>query len=164
RPLMHPVLFRVPGLDWPVRTFGALVAGGILFGLWVWGKLLARYGDDPKEDPQRASQAALWLVGGVLVGARLFYVGVEVTRYLAADVTPAMRTYLKDGQHSAEAPSPEELVAARRVQVGYDFLHDPFQVLLIWQGGLVMYGGLIGGVLFGIVGARKYGLNPWNGL
>ena len=81
---MHPVLFKVPGTDFPVRTFGALVAAGILLGLWVWGKLLARYGEDPKQDPQRASQLALLLVIGIIVGARLFYVGVEVTRYLLA--------------------------------------------------------------------------------
>jgi prolipoprotein diacylglyceryltransferase len=161
---MHPVLFRIPGVDWPVRTFGALVAGGILFGLWVWGKLLARYGEDPKEDPQRASQAAIWLVVGILVGARLFYVCVEATRYLAADTTPAMREYMKGDARAAEKLSPKELTDAHTVQVGYDFLHDPFQVLLIWQGGLVMYGGMIGGILLGILGARKYGLNPWNAL
>ena len=46
--------------------------------------------------------------------------------------------------------------------MGYDFLHDPFQVLLIWNGGLVMYGGLFGALLLGVVGARRHQLNPWN--
>lgn len=163
---MHPVLFRLPGLDYPVRTFGALVACGILLGIWVWGRLLARYGDDPKQDPQRGSQAAMWIVIGVLVGARLFYVGVESTRYLAADLSDDMRAYLAAGERGAAAGklSSEALEAARQVSVGYDFLHDPFKILLIWQGGLVMYGGMIGGILFGLYGARKHGLNPLNAL
>ena len=155
---MHPLVFE--GFPW-LRTFGALVAGGILLGLWVWGKLLARYGEDPKQDPDRSSQVALWLVIGIVIGARLFYVGVEVTRYLTADLSPAQVAYL-DGP--VDATPDEEQVEAARVRVGHDFLHDPFQVLFIWQGGLVMYGGLIGGMLFGLYGARKHGLNPWRGL
>lgn len=161
---MHPVLFRIPGLDFPVRTFGALVACGILLGIWVWGRLLARYGDDPREDPQRGSQVALWLVIGILVGARLFYVAVESTRYLTAGLSTAQRAYLDGDERVAGAAelSPEEIDAARRVSVGHDFLHDPFKILLIWQGGLVMYGGMIGGILAGLYASRKHGLKPWN--
>jgi phosphatidylglycerol---prolipoprotein diacylglyceryl transferase len=161
---MHPVLFRLPGLDFPVRTFGALVAAGILLGLWVWGRLLARHGKDPAQDPERASQVALLLVIGILVGARLFYVGVEVTRYMTTERTAAMQAYLAGDARAAGTLAPAELEAARRVQVGHDFLHDPFQILLIWQGGLVMYGGLLGGMLLGLYGARKHGLEPWRGL
>src|SRR5262245_47206959 len=165
---MHPVLFRIPWIHFPVRTFGALVAAGILLGLWIWGRLLARYGSDPKEDPQRASQAALWLVIGILAGARLFYVGVEVTRYVTADLSPAMKAYLAgDEKPLGSLDEQEREVAMRgasRVKVGHDFVHDPFQILLIWQGGLVMYGGMIGGMLLGLHGARKYKLEPWRGL
>jgi prolipoprotein diacylglyceryltransferase len=161
---MHPVLFRIPGLDFPLRTFGALVACGILFGIWVWGRLLARYGDDPRQDPQRGSQVALWLVVGILAGARLFYVGVEVTRYLAADLGDAQEAYLDGEERGTATLSEEEKEGASRVAVGHGFLHDPFKVLLIWQGGLVMYGGLVGGILCGLYAAMKHGLQPWNGL
>jgi prolipoprotein diacylglyceryltransferase len=163
---MHPVLFRVPGLDFPVRTFGALVACGILFGIWVWGRLLARHGDDPKEDPQRGSQVAIWLVVGILAGARLFYVAVETTRYLAADLSEAQTDYLagKERRANGAGLTEEEKEAASKVNVGRDFLHDPFKILLIWQGGLVMYGGLLGGILFGLAAARRHGLDPWNAL
>src|SRR5262245_12826507 len=163
---MHPVLFRIPGLDFPIRTFGALVACGILLGLWYWGKLLARHGDDPRNDPQRGSQVAIWIVLGVLGGARLFYVCVESARYLSADVSGNVAAYLDSGERGAESAklSPEELATARRISVGHDFLHDPFKILLIWQGGLVMYGGLLGGVLLGLHAARKQGLHPWNAL
>jgi len=161
---MHPVLFRVPGLDFPLRTFGALVACGILFGIWIWGRLLARHGNDPREDPQRGSQVALWLVIGILVGARLFYVAVETTRYLTADLDDAQHAYLDGEERGSTTLAPEALEAARKVSVGHDFLHDPFKILLIWEGGLVMYGGLVGGILFGLLAAKKHGLNPWNGL
>ena len=163
---MHPVLFKLPWIDFPVRTFGALVACGILLGIWVWGRLLARYGDDPARDPERGSQVALWVVVGVLAGARLFYVGVESMRYLTADVDANVAAYLAAGDSGVGAPAltADELVVARRVRVGYDFLHDPFKIVLIWQGGLVMYGGLLGGVLLGLYASRKHGLNPWNAL
>jgi prolipoprotein diacylglyceryltransferase len=162
---MHPVLFHVPGLNVPVRTFGALVACGILLGIWLWGRLLARYGDDPAKDPERGSQVALWIVVGVLVGARLFYVGVESARYLTANVSDAVRAYLANERSAPPVVlSPEEQALARRVSVGHGFLHDPFKVLLIWQGGLVMYGGLAGGILLGFLAAKRHGLQPWNAL
>jgi prolipoprotein diacylglyceryltransferase len=159
---MHPVLFEIPGLGFPVRTFGALVAAGILVGLWVWGKLLARHGRDPKEDPQRASNVAMWLVVGILVGARLFYVVVESTRYLTADLSDTQVDYLAAG--TIGDLNTNQITAANKVRVGYDFIHDPLQILFIWQGGLVMYGGLIGGILIGLLGAKRHGLNPWSGL
>jgi phosphatidylglycerol:prolipoprotein diacylglycerol transferase len=165
---MHPVLVTIPGLDFPLRSFGALVAAGILVGIWLWGKALARWGDDPKLDPERGSQSAMWIVVGVLVGARLFYVGVETTRYLGAGLSEAQVAYLDADAEArgkaAEALSPAEVEAARKVSVGHGFLHDPFEIVMIWRGGLVMYGGLIGGVLFGLRAARKSGLQPWNAL
>src|SRR6185295_9747980 len=117
---MHPVLFKVPGLGWPVRTFGALVACGILLAIWLWGRLLARYGEDRQRDPERGSQIAIWVVVGVIVGARLFYVGVESARYLSADVTPAMKDYLAAGDRGAAGASlsEAELATARKVSVG----------------------------------------------
>src|SRR6185503_5312657 len=154
---MHPVLFTVPGLGFPIRTFGALVACGILLGIWLWGRLLARYGDDPRNDPERGSQVALWIVVGVLAGARLMYVGVEVTRYLSADVSENTGKYLAAGPHGpAPELSPAEQEVASNVGVGHRFLHDPLTVLFIWQGGLVMYGGLAGGILLGLFAARKH--------
>jgi prolipoprotein diacylglyceryltransferase len=165
---MHPVLVTIPGLGFPIRTFGALVAAGILVAIWVWGKALAKYGDDPKQDPERGSQAALWIVVGVLAGARLFYVAVETMRYLRADLSPAQVAWL-DADAKARAAAgaelaPEAIEAARKVSVGHDFLADPLKVVMIWQGGLVMYGGLIGGILLGLHAAKKSGLNPWNAL
>lgn len=166
---MYPILFEIPGLGFPIRSFGVLVAGGIFLGIWIWGRLLAVYGDDPEEDPLRSSQVAVWVVVGILLGARMMYVTVESSRYLRADVTEEMELYLAASDRGAAAgqlvaSAPEQLEAARKIAVGYDFLHDPVKILLIWQGGLVMYGGMFGGMLLGMWSTRRYGLAMWNGL
>ena len=163
---MHPILFEIPGVGFPIRSFGVLVAAGIFLGIWVLGRLLARYGDDPENDPERGSQVAMWLVVGIVLGARLMYVVVESARYLGAEKTEAMQAYLDAEDRSTTlglfAEAPEDLERARALTVGYEFMHDPLQILFVWQGGLVMYGGLIGGILLGILGARKYGLRVAN--
>ncbi len=168
---MHPVLFEIPGLGFPIRAFGATVAAGFLVGLWLWGKLLARYGDDPRQDPARGSQVALWILIGVIGGARLMYVTVETTRYLRAERTPAMQEFLDaaPGERGGVAlrlgaEPADEVERARPLTVGHDLLHDPLQVFFVWRGGLVMYGGLFGAVLLGVWSAKRNGLHPWNAL
>ena len=169
---MHPVLFEIPGLNFPVRTFGVLVAAGFLLAVWLWGKFLARYGRDPVNDPVRGSAVGAWILVGVLGGARLMYVAVEGARYLSADKTPGIERYLaadrRTGRDQVAAElrstAPAELEHAQRLSVGYDLLHDPIQILFLWRGGLVMYGGFLGAVLLGTWAARRHGLDPWNGL
>lgn len=164
---MHPVLFRIPGLDFPVRSFGVLVAAGFLIGAWLWGKLLSRYGDDPKRDAERASDVAMWILVGVLAGARLLYVVVESARYLGADTTPAMLEFLSASDRASSAARlsaehAEELARARPLTTGYDFLHHPTEILYVWRGGLVMYGGFAGAILLGLWAAKRKGLDPRN--
>jgi phosphatidylglycerol:prolipoprotein diacylglycerol transferase len=135
---MHPVLFEIPGLGRPVSTFGVLVAAGFLIGSWLWGRALQKYGDDPAGDPDRASHVTLWILFGVLAGARLFYVVVELARWIAAGKPDGM--------------------------AGAGYVADPLSVLFIWEGGLVMYGGLAGGILLGCWSAKRIGLAPSRGL
>ena len=164
---MHPVLFEIPGIGFPIRSFGVLVAGGMFLGIWLMGRLLRKYGDDPEEDPLRASQVAVWIVIGILVGARLMYVAVESARYLSTDVSEAADAYLsaRFGGPPATTPlGPEELGVVDAIEGGYGFVHDPVRILLIWKGGLVMYGGLLGAVLLGMWSSRKNGLSVWNAL
>jgi prolipoprotein diacylglyceryltransferase len=77
---MHPILFKIPGLGFPIRSFGVMLAIGFLTGSWILGKLAERYGDDPKEDPARYSRITVWVLAGVVLGARLMYVIVEIGR------------------------------------------------------------------------------------
>jgi phosphatidylglycerol:prolipoprotein diacylglycerol transferase len=128
---MHPILFEIPWLHFPVRAFGLMVAIGFLVGSHLYGKLAARYGDDPENDPARYSRITVWIVVGVVIGARLMYVLVEILR---------------------------------GSEVGQGFRADPFSVFYIWKGGLVMYGGLIGAILFGTWSARREKVRPLHAL
>lgn len=42
-----------------------------------------------------------------------------------------------------------------------DFRHAAWSVLALWQGGLTLYGGLVGGTVGGLVAARRLGLPMW---
>jgi phosphatidylglycerol:prolipoprotein diacylglycerol transferase len=119
---MHPILFEIPGLGWPIRSFGVMVAIGFLVGSHIFTRLAARYGDDPKNDPARYSNITVWIVVGVMIGARAMYVIVQ------------MLMGTEDGKH---------------------FLADPLAILRIWEGGLVMYGGMIGAIGFGMWAAKR---------
>lgn len=138
---MHPILFTIPVPDFlsesglPIRAFGAMVAIGFLVGSHLLGKLAARYGDDPEGDPDRYAKITIWILVGVILGARLMYVGVEVGQELVA-----------------ETPDPQS--------VGRSFLDEPLRMLAFWEGGLVMYGGFIGAVLLGMWSARREGVRP----
>lgn len=136
---MFPVLFEIPGFGWPIRSFGVLVAIGFLLGLHVWRRLLERYGEDPKQDPERASAAAMAILVGVIGGGRLMYVLVEVSKYLALD-EPTGR------------------------EIGAQYLDDPLKIFAVWEGGLVMYGGFLGAIALGLLSVKKHGLNPLNAL
>ncbi|MEZ6005592.1 MAG: prolipoprotein diacylglyceryl transferase [Planctomycetota bacterium] len=122
---MHPILFEIPGLHWPVRAFGLMVMLGFLVGahfLTGWGtKGSAR----PAEAKVGFSALPLWVLFGVVAGARALYVIVEISG---------------------------------NTDVGRGYREDPLSMLFVWQGGLVMYGGAIGGLLAGWLATRKYKL------
>ncbi|MFT5285728.1 MAG: phosphatidylglycerol:prolipoprotein diacylglycerol transferase [Planctomycetota bacterium] len=133
---MHPILFEIPGLGLPIRSFGVMLAIGFVVGAHLWSKLAGKYGDDPEQDPARVSQLVLWTVIGVIAGARLMYIIVEVSKYLLSD-------------------NPIETSPGAR------YLDDPLSIFFIWQGGLVMYGGMLGAAGLGLIKARKFGLRPF---
>lgn len=121
---MHPVLFELPR-GYPLRSFGVAVALGFLLGSWILGRLAARGSPDPAAARERYGAVTMWVLVGVILGARLMYVGVEV---------------------------------AKGSQDGQMYLSRPWTILAIWQGGLVMYGGLFGGLLGGALGVRRHRL------
>jgi len=67
---MHPRLFEIPFIHWPVGAYGPMLVLGFLAAI-----TLIRYlSKDLGTDPQHIVNAALYsLIGGV-IGARLFYV------------------------------------------------------------------------------------------
>ena len=131
-PSMYPVLFEIPGLGFPLRSFGVMLALAFLVGVHLAGRFSERFGDDPVEAPARLSQVGLAVLIGIVVGARLFYVSVEVLRYLVAEDGAGM--------------------------TGQKFISEPFEMFAVWNGGLVMYGGMLGAMLFGVISARRQAL------
>jgi phosphatidylglycerol:prolipoprotein diacylglycerol transferase len=73
----------------------------------------------------------MWVLVGAILGARLMYVIVEVSKYWSG------------------APNAE---------VGQSYVEAPWEILYIWKGGLVMYGGFFGAALLGLHASRKAGL------
>ena len=77
---MHPIVFEIPGLGLPIRSFGLMVAGGFLLGMWIMNLLVRRYGADPDAELAKYSAVQVWILVGVILGARLMYVIVEIAR------------------------------------------------------------------------------------
>ncbi|MEY2746805.1 MAG: prolipoprotein diacylglyceryl transferase [Planctomycetota bacterium] len=48
--------------------------------------------------------------------------------------------------------------------VGQGFLEDPLSIFYVWQGGLVMYGGMLGAIGLGMWRARQLGVAPVHAL
>ncbi len=67
---MHPKLFEIPIIHWPVGTYGPMLVIGFLAAI----TLIRHLSRNITTNPQHITNAALYsLIGGV-VGARLFYV------------------------------------------------------------------------------------------
>jgi phosphatidylglycerol:prolipoprotein diacylglycerol transferase len=67
---MHPTLFHLPYIDYPVRSYGAMLTIGFLTGVWI----AMRRAERVKADPDVVLNLGfICLICGV-VGARVFYV------------------------------------------------------------------------------------------
>ena len=73
---MYPVLFTIFGF--PVRSFGLMVVLGFLLGSHIYAKLGARYAKDPAQEAPGFAAVPIWVLVGILLGARAMYVLVEV--------------------------------------------------------------------------------------
>ncbi len=124
---MHPILFELPG-GFKLRSFGVMVALGFILASWMFVRLAARGAKDPSAERARLEALPMWILLGIVIGARSLYVVVELCR----------------GSETGQA-----------------YLDKPWEVLFIWQGGLVMYGGLIGAAIGGYLGTQKLGLSFW---
>ncbi|MBN1972094.1 MAG: prolipoprotein diacylglyceryl transferase [Sedimentisphaerales bacterium] len=85
---MHPRLFEIPVIHWPVGTYGPMLVLGFLAAITLIRYLSKNLGTDP----QHIINAALYsLIGGV-AGARIFYVVHYFDRY-KDDLLGVFRTW-----------------------------------------------------------------------
>jgi len=130
---VHPILFRIPGVDWPIHSFGAMFALAFFVGAHLMELLARRYGDDPENDPKRMASIALWVLLGIVAGGRLLYVIVHPDEFTRDETG--------------------------RVLSGPEVIG---RTVAIWKGGLVFYGGLIAAFVVGIWRVRRYGMRLWH--
>jgi phosphatidylglycerol:prolipoprotein diacylglycerol transferase len=67
---MHPELFEIPFIHWPVRSFGVMMVIGFLLGFYLLGKL----GHKISSNPELITNLSLYCLIAGVVGARVFYV------------------------------------------------------------------------------------------
>ena len=121
---MKPELFRVPFLDLPVHSYGAMIVLGFLLSIWFASREVRRRGLPPI-----VYDLGLVMLLSGLVGARIFYVALQYDDF----VLPC-----EHGGGAGGGP------------LHPDGHFDWAEVAAIWHGGLVFYGGAILGGLAGL--------------
>jgi phosphatidylglycerol:prolipoprotein diacylglycerol transferase len=74
---LHPVLFTIPGLNWPLHTYGVLIVVGFLGAMYVaWREAMrqGQYADDVLD-------FAFWALLGGMIGARIVFILVNWKQY-----------------------------------------------------------------------------------
>ncbi|GAB4577377.1 MAG: prolipoprotein diacylglyceryl transferase [Anaerolineales bacterium] len=99
---IDPVIFSIG--HFMVRWYGIIVVTAIILGVW----LTAREAERKGFQKQAIYDAALWVVLGGLLGARLFHV---------LDHWP------------------------------HEYAANPVRALYVWEGGLAIWGGVVGGLI-----------------
>jgi phosphatidylglycerol:prolipoprotein diacylglycerol transferase len=74
---MYPELFRIPGVNLPVATYGVLLAIGFILALWLTARMAARDGL-PKD---RVYDLGLYILASSLIGSKLLLVITEWNEY-----------------------------------------------------------------------------------
>ena len=115
---MHPLLFEIPFLHLKIHSYGVMVALGMLVGIWVSVLRAKRAG----VAPDIFYDIGLWSMVAGILGARAAYVAQNLEQYSGEQFW-----YLFQASWLTWLKIP--------------------RALAIWEGGQVLYGGLILAVL-----------------
>ncbi|MFT5441526.1 MAG: phosphatidylglycerol:prolipoprotein diacylglycerol transferase [Myxococcota bacterium] len=66
---MYPILFTIPGIDYPISSFGVMMAMGFLAAYWLTARELPSKGIDP----ELSSNLLLFVMIGGVLGAKLYF-------------------------------------------------------------------------------------------
>jgi phosphatidylglycerol:prolipoprotein diacylglycerol transferase len=130
---VYPVLFTIPGLNLPIYTFGLMFALAFLLGSLLLERLAKKFGDNPAQDPVKFANLSIWVLVGIVLGARLMYCAIHTQEFT--------------GGSDGSSPSIIQMV---------------MHVLSVWKGGLVFYGGFILAFLLGLWKLKAYKLRVWH--
>lgn len=129
---MLPVLFHVPGLGYPLHSYGVLIVTGFVLALFVTFRQARKIGAD-EELHEHTLDFAFWALLGGFIGARLVFIFVNWEDYTV---------------HHPYVP----------LDFGPIHIKEFPALLAVWRGGLVFYGAAIGGFLSFMMFAHKRGL------
>ena len=175
---MHPVLFKIPGVDWPLHTYGVLIVFGFLCAMLVAWREARRQG----KYVDYVLDFAFWALLGGMVGARIVFIAVNWKQYFVTNVWdsigpfPASVAVMAVGflvtaigvlGLGSEGNRAKAFVGVGVVCliVGKFVVGDsplgPWNVpavLVVWKGGLVFYGAALGGFIAFLFFARARGI------
>jgi phosphatidylglycerol:prolipoprotein diacylglycerol transferase len=84
---MYPTLFRIPLLDFPISSFGVMLAVAFLVGSWITARRMAEEG----LDPELATTLLVYVMLGGIFGSKLYFAvdvslreGIPFTKLLFA--------------------------------------------------------------------------------
>ncbi len=78
---MHPILFRIPFLGWPIHLYGVMIVTGFMLALYVvfrQAKRIGKYEEDILD-------FGFWALLGGILGARILFIIVEWRQYFIDD-------------------------------------------------------------------------------
>lgn len=135
---MHPILvpLKIGNMDFSLHTYGAMIALGFIVGLIVALREARRTGVNKYD----VLDLVFWVALAGFVGARLLFIVVNAPQYWYACVDYEKFNVLFSPPFPLEGPR-------------------CFEVLNIFAGGLVWYGGLIGAILAAWLFTRRRKLN-----
>ncbi len=134
---MHPVWFNLFG--YPVHIYAVMMALAFIVGVW----LSVRHGERVGMDRDMLLDLCWWMLVGGLVGSRIAFIAVNWDLYWYACV---------DFQHYNQIVTE----ASQRITSS-----DCTKILRFWTGGIVFYGGAIGGILTMFWFMRREGKSVW---